>query len=384
MSDDFLEEVRAGLPENPVERIAALLKRNGIDPADVGRIRSVRVSDWQGLTKNEKGDAEVHDLRGASLVFTPSWDDGPQWPVVQPAAPVKIPAAKPPRKGDGWRRAVVLPDPQIGYRRYEDGTLDPFHDEQAMAVALSVIRYAKPDLIVNLGDFVDLAEFGRFEQEPAFAMTTQAGLDRAHLFLAEQRKAAPSAEIVMLEGNHDRRLQKSIINNAKAAFGLRQANTPESWPVLSMPHLLRLDDLGVTYVEGYPAGEHWINDNLVAIHGAKVRSNGSTAAAVIDDERVSVIFGHVHRIELQHKTRRTRDGAKRNFAATPGCLCRLDGAVPSTKSSTDVFGRPVAGWENWQHGVGVVDYEPGDGRFHLELVPIHDGWAFHAGREFTA
>ncbi|WP_218571937.1 hypothetical protein, partial [Pseudomonas sp. SZ57] len=86
----------------------------------------------------------------------------------------------------------------------------------------------------------------------------------------EQRANAPEAEVTLIEGNHDRRLQKSILRNAKAAFGLKRANDPESWPVLSVPNLLRLDDLGVEYVEGYPAGEKWINDNLVCIHGHKV------------------------------------------------------------------------------------------------------------------
>jgi hypothetical protein len=42
---------------------------------------------------------------------------------------------------------------------------------------------------------------------------------------------------------------------------------------------------------------------------------------------VSVIFGHVHRIESKFKTRRHREGPKRSFAHTPGCLARIDGAV---------------------------------------------------------
>jgi len=99
---------------------------------------------------------------------------------------------------------------------------------------------------------------------------------------------------------------------------------------------------------------------------------------------VSTIFGHVHRIEMQHKTRRTKDGPRHSFAATPGCLCRLDGAVPSTKSSTDSKGRPVGSVENWQQGVGVVTFEPGDGRFALELVAIYDGELTFRGVPFKA
>lgn len=309
--------------------------------------------------------------------------DLPAWPVVQPARPCMV---KPTtttnrrRSQKGWRTAVILPDPQIGYRRLGD-KLDPFHDEQAMTAALRVVAEVQPHRIVNLGDFLDLAEFSRFEQEPSFAETTQLALDRGHLFLTQQRATAEDADIELLEGNHDLRLQKAIIANAKAAFGLRQANTPESWPVMSIQHLLRLDEIGVRYVAGYPAGVTWINDNLACIHGHKVRSAGSTAAAVVDDERVSVIFGHVHRIELLHKTRRTKEGRRQSFAATPGCLCRLDGAVPSTKGAIDAHGNVVPTVENWQHGVAVVTYKPGDGPFHLELVPIFDGQVMFRGQQ---
>lgn len=255
-----------------------------------------------------------------------------------------------------------------------------------MAVALDVIRQVRPHRIVNLGDTLDFPEWGTYEQEAAFSFTTQPTIDRAHRWLVEQQAAAgPQLEHhQLIEGNHDRRLEKAIRRNAMAAFGLRRANEPDSWPVMSVPNLLRLDELAVEYVGGYPAGIAWVNDNLACIHGHKVRSAGSTAAAVIDDERVSVIFGHVHRIELQHKTRRTRAGAKQSFAATPGCLSRIDGAVPSVKSSTDPLGRPLMSWENWQQGLAVVEYEPGDGRFHLEIVPIIDGTARYRGKGMAA
>lgn len=366
-------------------KVAKLFERNGIDPNDVGKIKTVAVREWQMGSVDADGNPQVTDLNGTMIAFEPKWAEGPEWPVVQPAKPVTVRPTKACRKPTtGWYTAVILPDPQIGFRRFDD-SFDPFQDEKAINVAMQIVRYLRPDVIVNLGDVMDLPEFGTYEQEPAFAMTTQATLDRTGMFFAEQRANAPEAEISYIEGNHDRRLQKSIINNAKAAFGLRQANSaPDSWPVLSIPHLLNLDSVGVEYVQGYPAGEKWINDNLVCIHGAKVRSNGSTASAIIDDERVSVIFGHVHRIELQHKTRRTRSGAKRNFSATPGCLCRVDGAVPSTKSSTDVFGRTLRTWENWQQGIGVVRFQEGDGRFNLEIVPIYDGSAIFRDREFVS
>lgn len=376
------------LRKENLNRIESLLLESGYDPADIGAVEKVRLNEWEGYIKNDNNEIEKTTLRAASLILTPSWDSGPKWPVIQPAKEitVKVPASfRPKRLERGpWKRAVILPDPQIGYRRFLDGTLDPFHDTRALDISLAIIAELQPDLIINLGDLVDFPEFGRYEQEPGFALTTQPTLDDAHAYLAKQRALAPDAEIRLLPGNHDVRLQNSIIKNAKAAFGIRQGGaTPESWPVLSLPHLLNLDKIDVSYVEGYPGGVSWINDNLACIHGHKVRSNGSTAMPVLDDERVSVIFGHVHRIEMAYKSRRTKDGLKVNFAASPGCLCRLDGVVPSTKSSLDSFGRPVVtNLENWQAGMAVVAYEEGNGRFDYEQIFINEGRAIFRGKEY--
>jgi hypothetical protein len=68
---------------------------------------------------------------------------------------------------------------------------------------------------------------------------------------------------------------------------------------------------------------------------------------------------------------------------SPGCLCRVDGAVPSVKGSTDVNGRPVVYYENWQQGMAVITYKP-EGSFHVDLVHIDDGKTLFRGQEFKA
>ena len=136
-------------------KVAALLERNGIDVDDIGRVE--RVNMWQGMSKDAAGEVVVTDLVGVQL--SPAWETGPAWPVVQPAAPVRTrPAKAALPRDDGWRTAVILPDPQIGYRALEDG-LDPFHDEVAMAVALQIIKHLRPDDVINLGDMFDFFEW---------------------------------------------------------------------------------------------------------------------------------------------------------------------------------------------------------------------------------
>jgi hypothetical protein len=358
--------------------IEQILIERGLTAEDISKVERAKFSTW---------GVEGQEQTATSIVvnLSPEWDEGPKWPVVQPAAPVQIKAATGLRKTtEGFETAVILPDAQIGYRVFDDGTVDPFQDESAIDIAMQILVDVRPDVVVNLGDVMDFPEWGKYEQEPAFQLTTQRTLDRTHEFLAQQIANAPESRVVYIEGNHDRRLQKYVLNHALNSFGLRQANAPDSWPVMSVPHLLRLDELDVEYVGGYPAGEYWINDNLVAVHGSRVKSNGSTASAVIDDERVSSIFGHVHRIEKIYKTRRVRKGPKFNFVMTPGTLARIDGAVPGTKSSTDPLGRPLQSWENWQQGMAVVKYEPGNGVFDSEEIFIFNGRAIYRDKVYES
>lgn len=316
-------------------------------------------------------------------------ETGVGWPVVQPVTPVtvKVSAAKhrPTHLGNDWQTAVILPDVQFGYRRLLDGTLDPFHDDAALDIAEQIVAFEQPQVVAWLGDLLDLPEMSKYRQEPQFASTLQPALDRAYHHLAVV--SALSGRGVLLEGNHDARLELYVIDNAKAAFGLKPARSaPDDWPVLSVPSLLRLEELGIKYVTGYPANVTYLNDNLALMHGTKIGSGGRTGASmVVEDERVSVINGHTHRIETAYRTRATRNSPKFSVAHSPGCLCRIDGAVPSANNrGSGRNGQPRLHWENWQQGLAVVRFEPGDGRFHIESVPIFNGWAIHRGVEFHA
>lgn len=317
-----------------------------------------------------------------------SLSPAPQWAPVAQAKPVTITAPKPYKKPKTKHRVFVsLPDPQIGYRLINE-EWESFHDEKAMDVALQIISWIadadRVDGVINLGDFLDLPTYGRFEQEAAFAGTTQKAFDRGHLFLQQQRAAAgENAEIVLIEGNHDRRLEKFITTNAAAAWGLKRANADEL-PVMSIPYLLRLDEIKVEYIDAYPAGAYWLSKTLRAVHGNKARSNGSTAAAYTNaDPHISTIFGHAHRLEIQSRTIFDRDGAIKSVAVSPGCLCRVDGAVPSVNGSTGLDGKHKEYYENWQQGVLVTTIDETGKEFH-ELVQIDAGVAWFRGNRFTS
>lgn len=378
LGDDLTESPSAQLSSEGrriLEKLAAELDRRGITPEEIGRLS--RISMWQGLTKNELGEAEIHDLYGFQLA--PSWEGGPEWPVIQPGPVVKVPAF--PRKEitGSTKTIVVFPDMQIGFYRQPNGDLEPTHDPDAIDVALAVVKTLRPARVVLLGDNLDLPEFGKYRVSPAFQLTTQAAVNYATEFVARLRGSVdPDCEIDWLAGNHEERVQNWAMDNARAAFGLRQGSKPEGWPVLSVPHLCRLDDHGVTYHPGYPASDLWLTDNLKIIHGDRVRSRGSTAHVYLNEQKVSVIYGHIHRRETAYRTREDIDGSAEIMAASPGCLARTDGAVPSTKQGLDLDGRPLTRAEDWQQGIGIVTMH--DEGWQYENVRIANGRAWLRGK----
>lgn len=377
---DLIRDLSANKASSALGKIAELLKRNDIDPDEIGGIK--RVSVYQSLTKNDDGEAEIHDLFGIQI--SPKFESGPDWPVVQPGPAIRMPQVKAKITKSDFKTCVVLPDMQIGYYRDNSGELVPTHDEDALNIALSITAKVNPDMVVMVGDNLDMPEMGKYRLSSAYALTTQASIDRATTLCAQVRNAAPNAQIWWISGNHEERLVNYVLDNAKAAFGLRRGNTPDSWPVLSVPYLCRFDDYGVQYVPGYPAGQVWINQRLRVIHGDRVRSNGSTAHAYLSTQKTSVIYGHIHRREWAERSREDWDGPKTIMAASPGTLAKTNGAVPSTKGGIDLDGRPLTIVEDWQQGLAVVHYEEGDGDFWYEQIAIHNKKAYYQGKTFDA
>ena len=368
--------------EKMLGAIADLLIAKDIDLEEIGNVEKVSIR--HALSPDK--DGVVQTKTTTTVQLSPKWETGPEWSVVKQGPSIKLPPIKATsKKATQFKTCVVVPDIQIGYYRGRDGELEPTHDEKAIQVALKIIVDAQPDVIVCVGDNLDLPEMGKYLTYPAYAQTTQAAIDRSTKFCAEMRAAAPTAKIIWLAGNHEERMPKYLLVNAGAAYGLRKGNTPNSWPVLSIPYLCRMDEFGVEYRPGYPASDYWINEKLRVIHGDRVKSSGSTAHIYLNSEKTSVIYGHIHRIETAFKTREDYDGPRTIMAASPGCLARIDGAIPSTRGGVDLDGRPLTRYENWQQGLGIVTYEDDQShRFTYDVIPIYNGWALYHGKEYSA
>ena len=355
------------------------LREQGTDPEEV--------TFTFGVTSDAKGPGYWNKLLNVRYKNKNLDENGdPLWPVIQQAKPVKVSlpkvASKPSR--NGLKMSLKGADTQIGFRAVGD-EYEAFHDDSAMDIFIQVARDEQPEEIVILGDFLDLPSQGKYVQEAGFARTTQMALDAGHEFLAKLRAVCAKSRIVVIEGNHDKRMQSFIEQNALAAFGIRRAKMPEEWPTMSLPFLLRLEELGIEYQDAYPAAVSWDDDRTRNIHGTRANSKGSTMAQYANDlPHINTWAGHTHRAEIIYKTvMGPRGEAIESYSANPGCLCRTDGTVPSVHGALHSDGTSARIVEDWQAGFGVNLYD-GSGQSWPQVYRIKDGQALYNGKIYRS
>jgi len=292
----------------------------------------------------------------------------PQYERVQPVN-VDAPDAPdvdpmPGRRPEGWRTALVIMDRQTGHRRDEQSwTYETIHDREAVDLAVQVAALAKPEVIVDVGDVLDFAGVSSYVGTPDLKRSLQPAICEAAYDNARLSGAAEADEMHILEGNHDKRLNEKLLEDAEEVYQLRSAEAQmgDGPPAMSVPSLLNLSDAGIEWHGGYPDNELLLNGGLAIEHGDTAKSDsGATTRYLLKYEATdySRIFGHIHRHELAWTT--TWKGKKRRelCAASGGCLCRIDAnAVPGVK-----------GRQNWQQGLILAHYDP-DGWEHL-IEPI--------------
>jgi len=253
------------------------------------------------------------------------------------------------------RLALVAGDAHIGYRvDMETRTLHPYHDERALDLLVQLAGRLRPDVVILAGDMIDLPALAtKFTRPPDERYTTTEALRRARRLLVDLRTALPAGRIVLLPGNHEDRLRKFLSERAGELATLR---APDGAAVLSVPALLWLDSLDVE-----TAPETWAGPCRVW-HGDVARRGGGKTAAEYVAAAHSQVVGHVHRVEYAERTYRTPAGPRTTWAASVGCLCRVDGAVPGSPEVPD-----------WQQGCGLVEWT--DDAAEWTPIPIRDGRA---------
>lgn len=237
---------------------------------------------------------------------------------------------------------VFLPDTQY-----------PFQDRRAMRLAIVACKALSPDGITWLGDDADSTNFSKFDSRQEWSGSLQRGLDEFHADACQIKADNPQARLVKHQGNHDIRTEREIRKYNGDLIGLKRANAERELGVLTLGFLLRLEELSIQHVTGYPNVEFWHSDVLKSYHGTQAVTRGSTMARVLMNETVNVVQGHSHRAEIVYRTLRVGREERTIFGLNPGHLSDKD-RLPSGKYATTEQGFHTSPNFSWQQGVGVV------------------------------
>ena len=278
-------------------------------------------------------------------------------------------------KTEKLKMALILPDPQFGFlKKINQSGAIPLHDRLSIDAVRNVAMDIKPNVVVWAGDILDLSEWSlNYLKKPEFVMTTQAALIEASWSIASLKNDLPWAEHVVMIGNHDDRLERFLIKKMSQVYQLRPADQLDLSSLLAIDNLLGLSRMDIHYVGNYPDGEWWINKYFKVVHGSVVRSRpGGTASAIIQGQTVNLAFGHIHRQEIVSERILGQKEDRPIWAASPGCLCHIDGRVPgSTKD------------RNWQKGAMVVQYDNNGFVGFPEFIRFNNDGAIFRGNVYT-
>lgn len=369
--------IRSVMVVGQIKTIPQLLKTAGVDASQYDVINP-KIKKWDVALKLKLDKKrEIVKVVPSIYIEAPLRAKHPVafQPVIQPIQIYlpKLPKLKK-QKSNGVRRALIVNDPQVGFRRTLHTTeLHPFHDRRVLDLALQIAQTEQIDHISFGGDCLDLSEWSsKYLPEPEFYWTTQPAFLEWAWWLTQFRLAQPQAEMKALEGNHDLRMPLLIAANMRQAYQLRAVDELNLPPSLSVPRLLALHTLNIEYVNGYPDNGYWLNQNIYITHGDIVRGTpGATAHAITNRQAFTTIFGHIHRRESVSRRMKTHDGDLIYTAFCPGAACHIDGRVPGSKST-----------DQWQQGIAVIEYT--DTTENIIPIAVNDGSMIYNGQVWHA
>jgi predicted phosphodiesterase len=266
----------------------------------------------------------------------------------------KRPAARP--KPLGWQQAVIPPTASkkrtplvltgpIKLAVFSDLHI-PYHNPQAVEVAIRHLKNAKCNVLLINGDLGDFYACSRHEKDPRRRLADE--LDAIRQFLFWLRSQFPKQRILYKIGNHETNLERYLMREAPVLLGV---------PDFTIRDVLKLDSFKIEVVESLQliqAGK------LSIYHGHELPQGMSSpvnpARGLWMRVQETILCGHWHRTSEHTET--TGISRKVSSCWSVGCLCDLspDYAIVN----------------RWNHGFAIVDIDK-DGSFEVHNHKIIDG-----------
>jgi hypothetical protein len=234
-------------------------------------------------------------------------------------------------------------------------------DRPAVDAFIADLKRWNPDEIILNGDIVECGGFLAAHHTLGYVAQTsysyQDDIEAANWFLDEIQKAAPKAVIHYLEGNHEDRVERWVVDQT-----MRHQRDAEFLRGLVAPNaLLQLDARGINfyrrsveYVPGLPPG--WIKlGKIFFVH--ELSGSKNAARDSVTRTAGNVVYAHTHR---EDSASVVLPGVGLVKAWNPGCLCQRQ---PLWRNSDPT---------GWSHGYAVQFVEESGEFLHLN-IPIWEG-----------
>jgi hypothetical protein len=350
----------------------AMLCQRGLDPRD-WEITHITVNEYQGPKSAEEGGGKVTYYQ---TKFT----------CVKKRPDVQLIAGE-------LRGSLNLSKRRV--RRADSNTPEtwvltgdqqaPFQDKALHESFQYWLEAHRPDRGLLLGDTVDFPEPSRHAVDPDNTATVNECIQVGVNLLSDYVLASEDTEWDLIEGNHDERLRNTIIDKIPAMYRIKQGDLPDSQgeDVLSVRHLLRLDDLRINYIptQGkYDLTEVKLSDKFAARHGWVARKgSGSSALETLNHLGYSCAVGHTHRQSMVYKTVHDIDRTVKTLVGVEtGCMCRVSQA-PDPDDGRIWPNYAIA--PDWQQGFATVKVWK-DGFFKVDLATYVNGVLLYGGERF--
>jgi UDP-2,3-diacylglucosamine pyrophosphatase LpxH len=235
--------------------------------------------------------------------------------------------------------ALLIPD-----------THRPYHDSKAYNLMIKVAKDISLDEIVILGDYADIYALNAHGgKSPVLPTTLIEEIEDVNDGLDELDLLFPKAKKVFIQGNHEYRFERYILNNCPELFGITE-----------FKNLINIDKRTNWKFIHYGPNQAYsiLGSKLTARHEPLASSAKATASKAL----CSLIYGHIHRIEESHLV--GLDGTNH--------VCFSVGWL-GDKSLDKIYGY-VKGHHQWQLGFGLVYVDEKTGYFYHQKIHILDNY----------
>lgn len=213
--------------------------------------------------------------------------------------------------------------------------------------------------VTLLGDYADMYNVSSHAKDPRLFQLLTDEIEDVLNGLDELDQAFPRARKTYIEGNHEFRLERYLIDKAPALFG-----------VTDLEHLFKLNSRpNWRFVPYTPHQRHMIlGSKLAARHEPLANSAQLTSKKAL----CNLVFGHVHRIEESHIV--GLDGTN-HVSFSVGWL---------GNKAHRAFSYVKNYWQ-WQLGFGIVHVDPKTKNFYHQKIHILEDYSCVAnGKRYKA